>query len=110
MYKAGIKKTPPGLLLQDVLDRTGGVYEVQHTLTVNLKNDIRKVAELSSDEELLRIASLSTVPISLEHLRHVDPKTTRIVLGVSLSYTEEESTRLGLGHEGPYDPRNTIKA
>lgn len=109
MYKAGIKKNPPGHLLQTLLERTGGVYEVQHVLPDRVKEEIRKVAELSSDQELLRIASLPRIPVSLEQFRHADPKTTRIVLGHILSYTEDESERLGLTHKGPLDPRNTIE-
>ena len=108
-YKAGIKKNRPGRLLQDILDQTGGVYEIKHVLSDSFREEIRQVAELTSDEELLRIARLPSISVSLEHFRHADPKTTRIVLGHSLSYTQEESERLGLAHKGPYDPRNTIE-
>ena len=107
-YQAGIKKNRPGVLLADLLRQTGGVYEVQLDLSPRFQEEIRQVAELTSDEELLRIASFPKAPVSLEHLRHVDPRTTRIVLGHRLSYTQEESERLGFSHEGPYDPRNTI--
>jgi hypothetical protein len=107
-YKAGIKKNPPGQLLQDILTKTGGVYEVDFPLSERFREEIRQVAELTSDAELLNIASLPSVPVPLEHLRGADPRTTRIVLGHELTYTAEESERLGLRHEGPYDPRNTI--
>jgi hypothetical protein len=90
-YQAGIRKNRPGVLLADLLRQTGGVYEVQLDLSPGFREEIRQVAELMSDEELLRIASLLKAPVSLEHLRHVDP-TTRIVLGHRLSYTEEESS------------------
>jgi hypothetical protein len=107
-HEAGIVKNPPGTLLEEILDWTGGVYEVQLPLGVKLREDIRRVAELTSDEELRRIASQPTAPVSLEHLRHLDPRTTRIVLGHMLTYAEGESERLGLGHQGPYDPSKTI--
>lgn len=107
-YKAGIRKNPPGVLLEDLLKQTGGVYEVQFDLPVSFREELRQVAELTSDEELLHIASLPKAPISLEHFRHLDPLKTRIVLGHRLMYTPEESERLGLRHEGPYDPKNTI--
>ncbi len=106
-YKAGIKKGLPGVVLEDILRQTGGVYEVQLDLPVRFREEIRQVAELTSDEELLHIASLPKAPVSLEHLRDVDPGT-RIVMGHRLNYTREESERLGLRHEGPYDPRTTI--
>jgi hypothetical protein len=107
-YAAGIKKNPPGRLLQDVLDETGGEYAYEMYLADQLRENIRAVARLNSDSELAHIATLAKVPISLEHLRHVDPRTTRIVLGHRFSVTEAESRSLGLGHEGPFDPRNTI--
>jgi hypothetical protein len=109
MYEAGIRKNRPGILLEDLLRQTGGAYEVRHILPPEFREDLRKVAELTSDQELLRIASLPEIPISLEHFRHADPKTTRIVFGHVLEYTPEESERLGLRHKGPYDPRTTIE-
>jgi hypothetical protein len=107
-YTAGIQKNRPGLLLQGILERSGGAYETTTHISEKYREAIRKVAELTSDEKLLSVASLSEVVVSLEHLRHVDPQTTRIVLGWRLDYTAEESERLGLNHVGPYDPRNTI--
>jgi|ERR1022692_5131163 hypothetical protein len=107
-YEAGIRKNPPGLLLQDVLRQTGGVYEIELDLPEKFREQIRQVAELTSDEKLIDIASLPKAPVSLEHLRHLDPRTTRIVCGHQLTYAPGESERLGLKHEGPYDPRNTI--
>jgi hypothetical protein len=48
-------------------------------LTPQLLDDIREVAELTSDPELLAIAGLSQVPVRLGHLRGLDPQA-RIVL------------------------------
>jgi hypothetical protein len=107
-YAAGIKKTPPGVLLQDILNETGGVYEYEMYLTPEFKGELNEVAKLTGDAELAHIATLTKAPIPLGHLRNVDPHTTRIVLGHKLNYTEEESRALGLRHEGPFDPRNTI--
>lgn len=107
-YSAGIRKNPPGRLLADLLRKTGGAYEFQLDLPPAFRDDIRRVGELTTDQELLDIASQAKAPVSLEHLRHLDPQTTRIVFGHRLQYTPEESERLGLKHEGPYDPRNTI--
>lgn len=107
MYRAGIKKSPPGLVLSDLLEQTGGVFEFQIDMSPEFREDVLRVARLTSDEELLHFASLPKVPISLEHLRHLE-RTTRVVVGIRLAYSPEESQRLGLKHEGPYDPRNTI--
>jgi hypothetical protein len=56
----------PGVVLGDVLRRTGGVYETTTPLTAKFRGYIREVAELTSDDELLRIAELPEVPVSLE--------------------------------------------
>jgi len=108
-YRSGIKKNPTGLLLQGILERTGGVYALKLELPEEFREKMRRVAELTSDEKLLRVANLSEMTVSLEHLRHVDPRTTHVVSGYRLNYTREESERLGLRHEGPFDPRNTIR-
>jgi len=52
-------------------------------VTPKSREDIREIAELASDDQLLRISELPEVPVSLEHLRHVDPQT-RIVVGYRL--------------------------
>src|SRR5580700_4622626 len=106
-YIAGITKNPPGVTLDEILKHTGGVYENRLELPENFRQQVRKLAELAGDKELMKISELSAVTISLEHLRHVDPHT-RIVSGYRLNYTAEESERLGLNHERPFDPKNTI--
>lgn len=62
---------------------------------------MRKVAELTSDDALGRIAGQPEVIVPFEHLRHLDPETTTIVLGFRLDYAPDEADRLGLRHEGP---------
>jgi hypothetical protein len=93
LYEAGIKKRPPGLLLEDILHSTGGAYETTTHLPPTFRKHIREVAELTSDKQLLKIADLSEVPVSLKHLRHLDPQT-RIVMGCRLDVSSEESKRL----------------
>ena len=68
-------RAEPGVVLADVLQRTGGVYETTTRLTLKFREDIREIAELTSDDELLKIAELPEVPVSVEHLRDVDPQT-----------------------------------
>ena len=96
IYEAGLRACPgqPGLLLADVLRRTGGVYQTTIPLTPHLRDDIREVAELTSDVELLKIAELTEVPVSLEHLRGLDPQT-RIVIRAQLHYEADEGARVG---------------
>lgn len=108
MYAAGIRKNPPGRLLSDVLAQTHGVWEIELTLPIDVQDNLRRAAELSGDRALLQIASLSKVPVSLAHLRDLNPETTRIVLGHRVTYTEDESRRLGLEHKGSFDPKSTI--
>ena len=100
-------RAEPGVVLGDVLERTGGAYETTTRLTPKFREDIREIAELASDDQLLRIAELPEVPVSLEHLRHVDPQT-RIVVGCRLDVTPSESPRLRRRLAFPPDRRITL--
>ena len=95
IYEAGLRACPgqPGLVLADVLRRTGGVYATTTPLLPHFRDDIREVAELTSDAELLAIADLAEVPVSLEHLRDIDPQT-RIVIISELHYEADERARV----------------
>ncbi len=53
------------------------------------------------------IGSRPEVPVSLEHLRHVDPQT-RILVGYRLDVTPAESSRLRRRLALPPDPRITL--
>jgi len=100
-------RVEPGVVLGDVLQRTGGVYETTTRLEPKFREDIREIAELTSDDQLLRVSELPEVPVSLEHLRHVDPQT-RIVVGYRLDVTPAESPRLRHRLALPPDPRITL--
>jgi hypothetical protein len=97
-------RAEPGVVLGDVLRRAGGVYETTTRLTPKFREDIREIAQLTSDDELLRVSGLPEVPVSLEHLRHVD-RQTRILVGYRLDVTAAESPRLRRRHALPPDPR-----
>jgi hypothetical protein len=97
-------RAEPGVVLGDVLQQTGGAYETTTRLTPKLREDIREIAELTSDDQLLRIAELPEVPVSLGHLRHVDPQT-RILVGYRLDVTPAESPRLRRRMALPPDPK-----
>jgi len=100
-------RAEPGVVLGEVLRRTGGVYETTIRLTPKFREDMREIAELTSDEELLRVSGLPEVPVSLEHLRGVD-RQTRILVGYRLDVTAAESPRLRRGHGLPPDPAITL--
>jgi hypothetical protein len=100
-------RAEPGVVLGDVLDRTGGVYETTTRLTPKSRQDIREIAELTSDDELLRASELPEVPVSLEHLRLADPQT-RILVGYRLDVTPAESPRLRRRLGLPPDPTITL--
>ena len=51
-----------------------GAYETTTPLTAKFRGYIREVAELTADDELLRIAELPEVPVSLENCRQLDPQ------------------------------------
>jgi hypothetical protein len=100
IYQAGLRACPgqPGLLLAEVLQRTGGVYETTTPLPPQLRDDIREVAELTSDPDLLAIADLAEVPVPLGHLRGLDPQT-RIVIRSELCYEADEGARVSRARE-----------
>jgi hypothetical protein len=95
IYEVGLRTCPgqPGLVLADVLRRTGGVYETTTTLSPQLRDAIREVAELTSDPDLRAIADLTEVPVPLEHLRGLDPQT-RVVISAELRYQADEGARV----------------
>jgi hypothetical protein len=100
IYEAGLRPCPgpPGLLLADVLRRAGGVYATTTPLPPQLRDKISEIAELTSDAELLAIAHLTEIPVSLEHLRGLDPQT-RIVIRMELHYESDERARLSTAEE-----------
>jgi hypothetical protein len=108
----------PGLVLQEVLDRNGGRYETTMPMSDDIREQARSCAQVPGDREMARIASLSEVTISLEHLRGLDPGA-RIVCGYGLcDFTDAERGRLpGSGApvdpatiiEGPFDPANPMR-
>jgi len=100
-------RAEPGAVLGEVLQRTGGVYETTTRLRPKFREDIREIAELASDDELLAVSELPEVPVSLEHLRHADPQT-RILVGYRLDVTPAESPRLRRRLALPPDPRITL--
>ena len=92
MYRAGVEKQHPGIVLADLLRQTGGAYETTTPLTERFRGYIREVAELTADDELLRIAELSEVPVSLENCRQLDPQT-RVVMFSRLDVSPAETPR-----------------
>jgi hypothetical protein len=92
MYRAGVEKQHPGVVLADLLRQTGGAYETTTPLTEKFRGYIREVAELTADDELLRIAELSEVPVSLENCRQLDTQT-RVVMFSRLDVNPAETPR-----------------
>jgi hypothetical protein len=81
-----------GLVLADVLRQTGGAYQTTTPMTGKFRDCIRAVARLTSDDELLRIAELPEVPVSLENCRQLDPQT-RFVIVCRLDVSPAETPR-----------------
>jgi hypothetical protein len=86
------KGHPPAFVLADVLTQTGGAYETTTPMTGIFRDCIRAVARLTSDDELLRIAELPEVPVSLENCRELDPQT-RFVMVCRLDVSPAETPR-----------------
>ena len=109
MYRAGVEKQHPGIVLADLLRQTGGAYETTTPLTERFRGYIREVAELTADDELLRIAELSQVPVSLENCRQLDPQT-RVVMFSRLDVSPAETPRWRRIPPGgiPASPRSDV--
>ena len=107
-YAAGIKKTPPGVRLGDVLARTEGVYQVDQAFPELIQDMLRIAAEVSNDSALTAAADRGGAKISLEHLRGIDPNT-RIVYGHRVSRTPEESAAITAKCPANLDPKNKIE-
>lgn len=86
------KVLPPGFVLADVLRQTGGAYQTAIPMSGKFRDCIRAVAQLTSDDELLRIAELPEVPVSLENCRQLDPQT-RFVAVCRLDVSAAETPR-----------------
>ena len=109
MYRAGVGKQHPGIVLADLLSQTGGAYQATTPLTEKFRGYIREVAELTADDELLRIAELSQVPVSLENCRQLDPQT-RVVMFSRLDVSPAETPRWRRIPPGgiPASPRSDV--
>jgi hypothetical protein len=74
----------PGHLLRDLLEKSGGKYVVEGDMGDEVRKAAQNVARATGDKNLAAMAANKTYPISLEHLRGLDPDTTRIVYGFRL--------------------------
>jgi len=93
LLKRGQRKgLPLGFVLADVLRQTGGAYQTTTPMTGKFRDCIRAVAKLTSDDELLRIAELPEVPVSLENCRQLDPQT-RFIMICRLDVSPAETPR-----------------
>ena len=81
-----------GFVLADVLRQTGGAYQTMAPMSEKFRVCIRAVAALTSDDELLRLADLPEVPVSLENCRHLDPQT-HFVMVCRLDVSQAETPR-----------------
>jgi hypothetical protein len=86
------KVLPAGFVLADVLRQTGGAYQAATSMTGRFRDCLRAVARLTSDDEILRIAELPEVPVSLENCRQLDPQT-RFVMVCRLDVSPAETPR-----------------
>jgi hypothetical protein len=82
----------PGFVLADVLQQNGGAYQTAIPMSRKFRDWIRAVVQLTSDDELLRIAELPEVPVSLENCRQLDPQT-RFVAVFRLDVSAAETPR-----------------
>jgi hypothetical protein len=107
LFAAGITSKPVGETLGELLERTGGAYEVTLTLGDPFREDIRRAAALTADSGLAAIAQNGEVRIPFEHLRGVDLETRVVVRGL-LVWDPGEAARLGRVHQGPFNPRDGV--
>ncbi|MBL7491922.1 hypothetical protein I6A60_20340 [Frankia sp. AgB1.9] len=75
-----------GLLLRDVLADNEGRYEHHLHLPERTKNRLRELTRLTGDSRPAQIAEADATTISLDHLRHLDPDTTRVRIGLEIRW------------------------
>lgn len=103
MLAAGVHtKQQVGTTLGELLQRTGGVYEVTVKLGDGMRKDMRQAAQLTGDSELAAIAQNEEIQISFEHLRGLDPET-RVIVRKALIWGPGEAARLGRTYQGEFD-------
>jgi hypothetical protein len=108
MYRAGKLDRPPGRLLADYLKETGGRYAFDMPLDPRLRQRINDLARLNGDPDLHAVAGQEYLTVSLDHLRGLDPDTTRIVVGIRLDYSDADTTRFNLKDPNPPDPKDMV--
>jgi hypothetical protein len=79
----------PGRPLREYLELSHGTYIYNMPVPSTQRHRLRSLAELTGDEQLQGIASVGTVPISLDHLRGRDGETL-VRVGYKITYTPEE--------------------
>lgn len=70
-----------GYLLKDLIADNDGQYVHRYILPDRTKERLRKFAEATSSPALAEIADRPVIYISFEHLRGLDPETTRVRIG-----------------------------
>jgi hypothetical protein len=90
----------PGRPLREYLELSKGTYIYDMPVPPIDRTRLRSAARLSGDEELRRIATTGTVPISLDHLRERDAETL-VRVGYRIRYSPEEIQELGLDIPDP---------
>ncbi|TKV61545.1 hypothetical protein FDO65_08245 [Nakamurella flava] len=79
---AGGSPNPDGRLLDEVLAETGGRYQyLMDDLPDRVTADLRRFVEDTGDPVAREALDRGRVVVPFEHLRGLDPGSTRIVLG-----------------------------
>jgi hypothetical protein len=93
--REGANPPSPPPLLREHLEKSGGAYEAVLVMPTRFREHVRILAELGGDPDLLALAARDSLLVSLEHLRGLDPDTTRVRVGARLGcFTPEEARAL----------------
>jgi len=85
----------PGRPLREYLELAKGTCIYNMPVPSVDQHRLRSVAKLTGDEQLRRIATAGTIPISLDHLKDRDSETL-VRVGYKITYSPEEIQQLGL--------------
>lgn len=78
---------PDGRLLGEVLVETGGRYAyVLDSLSDRILDDLRRFVDDTGDPAAREALAQGRVVVPLEHLRGLDPASTRITMGFSFGH------------------------
>jgi hypothetical protein len=91
----------PGRPLREYIELADDAYVYNMPVPSVDRQRMHGIAKLDGNEGLRGIATVGSVPISLDHLRDSDPDKTLVRVGYKINYSQEEIEELKLDNSDP---------